>query len=406
MWEFLRHLFSPEFPAHGSSYFWRPGIVGLHVTSDLLLALASFSIPASLLTLLQRRPDWAFPRFFLLLSAFLLSCGVTHLINILVIWQPVYRLEGAFKLLTAVLSVATAFVLVRLLPQMTALPSPAELRATNDALEHQVQEGKEAERRVREANAALEERVHQRTAALERVQQDLGSFSQAASYELREPLRQVAEATRLLEQRYRGRLGDEADKYIQHALRGTLQMQRLLDELVRYSRVDSTELRLQQVEAKAVVAEVLHQLHLRIRESGAMISAENLPRLRTDPTALTYLLQNLIANAIQYRSVDPPRIVVTAQKQASAWLFAVSDNGRGIDAADQEEIFLPLTRLPGQGTPGTGLGLATCRRLVTKLGGRLWVESQPGEGATFFFTLPLAGEPGLDRQAVVSKPGL
>lgn len=173
MLEFLKGLFQSDFLPHGVCYRWSPGVVWLHVVSDLLIALAYYFIPFALIYIVRSRRDLVFPWMFWLFGVFILACGTTHLMNVWVIWNPVYRLDGAIKLVTALASVPTAILLMRLAPTVIALPSPEQLRAANTELEREIAERKAAEARVRELNAALEQRVADRTRQLQAANEQL-----------------------------------------------------------------------------------------------------------------------------------------------------------------------------------------------------------------------------------------
>ena len=226
--------------------------------------------------------------------------------------------------------------------------------------------------------------------ALKRSNAELEQFAYVASHDLQEPLRTVSSYIQLLARRYRGKLDDDADEYIRFAVDGATRMKRLIGDLLDYSRVSTRGLNLVPTDVQAVLENVLRSLELAIRESGAEIStAAPLPVVLGDEGQLEQLLQNLIDNAIKFRGPQAPRIHVSAERQGAHCLFRVKDNGIGIDPQYFERIFVIFQRLHGSHEyPGTGIGLATARRIVERHGGRLWVDSTPGQGTTFSFTLP------------------
>jgi PAS domain S-box-containing protein len=257
-----------------------------------------------------------------------------------------------------------------------------------------ITERKRAEGELARYRAHLEELVLQRTEDLGRSNRDLEQFAYVASHDLQEPLRAVAGFVSLLRQRYQGRLDEKADTYIDAAIDGATRMQTLIGDLLSYSRVGTKGRALEPTGARASLNDALTNLRASLEESGAVLHVEPLPSVRADGVQLTQLYQNLIANAVKFRSDQPPEIGVGARREQEAWLFWVRDNGIGIDPQYAERIFLIFQRLHTRTKyPGTGIGLAICKRIVERHGGRIWVESQPGQGATFYFTLPDKGEP-------------
>jgi len=389
MLEFLRALFSADFMPHGQCFLWRPEVLWLHVVSDGLIAGSYFTIPFGLAYLVRRRRDLAFHWMFWLFAAFIFACGTTHVMSIYTLWTPVYRLEGLIKAFTGLVSVGAAIAMVPMIPQALALPRPSELQLANDALAREVSERKEAEDQVRKLNEELELRVRARTAELERSNKELEQFAYVASHDLQEPMRMVTTFTQLLARQYQGQLGADADQFIGFALSGASRMQTLIADLLEYSRSDRPEVnQTTVVNATDAVKAAVDNLKGLIAETGATVVFGELPELRASRTQLIQLFQNLIGNGIKYRRDVPPRIEVAATRDGSYWVFSVTDNGVGIAPAYQEKIFNLFQRLHGRDVPGTGLGLAICRKIVQSHGGRLWVESEPGQGSRFSFSLP------------------
>jgi two-component system, chemotaxis family, sensor kinase Cph1 len=243
-----------------------------------------------------------------------------------------------------------------------------------------------AERQVEQAAAAL----RQANAELARSNAELEQFAYAASHDLQEPLRMVASFTKLLQDRYRGRLDSQADEYIHFAVDGALRMQRLVTDLLAYSRVGRGQ-PLRETSCEEAFDRALQNLHEAVREAGAAVTRTPLPRIKGDPTQLVQLFQNLIGNAIKFRAGVPPAIHVSARRspKRGEWLFQVRDNGIGIAPQYLERIFVMFQRLHTQQEyPGSGIGLTVCRKIVDRHGGRIWAESEPGKGSSFFFTLP------------------
>ncbi|HLI27393.1 MAG TPA: PAS domain S-box protein [Chloroflexota bacterium] len=257
------------------------------------------------------------------------------------------------------------------------------------AIVRDITDRKRAEQQLKQTAAALA----QQTVELARSNAELQQFAYVASHDLQEPLRMVASYTQLLARRYRGQLGPEADEFIAFAVDGAQRMQRLINDLLAYSRVGTQGRPLEPVDCGRVVDQVLADLGAAIAESGAVITREPLPVVRADPSQLGQVFQNLLSNAIKFHGTAPPRIHVGAAREGDEWRLWVRDNGIGIAPEYAERIFVIFQRLHTQQEyPGTGIGLAICKKIVERHGGRIWVESAPGAGATFYFTLPAVEE--------------
>jgi len=201
----------------------------------------------------------------------------------------------------------------------------------------------------------------------------------------------VTSYVQLLAQRYQGQLDSEAQEFIGYAVEGAQRMKALIDDLLAYSRVNIRERLVVPTDSGAVLQQTLQNLHIQIAESGATVTADPLPTVSTDRMQLGLLWQNLLSNALKFRGQEPPRVHVSARRQGNEWVFSVRDNGIGMEPRHTERIFQMFQRLhTRQEYPGTGIGLAICKKIVERHGGRIWVESEPGQGTTFFFTLPAA----------------
>jgi light-regulated signal transduction histidine kinase (bacteriophytochrome) len=197
----------------------------------------------------------------------------------------------------------------------------------------------------------------------------------------------------LLERRYKHQLDADADKFIKFAVEGAAYMEQLINDLLAYSRVSSAAKPFQPTDMQAVLSKVLAILQHPIAESGAVITSDPLPAVTADETQMTQLLQNLIANAIKFRSDRRPEIHLSARREDDGWTFAVRDNGIGIEKQYWDQIFVIFQRLhTRQKYPGTGIGLAICRKIVERHGGRIWLDSTPGQGTTFCFSIQRQGD--------------
>jgi two-component system, sensor histidine kinase and response regulator len=228
-------------------------------------------------------------------------------------------------------------------------------------------------------------------AALERSNADLEQLAYVASHDMQEPLRMIASYLQLIERRYGDQLDADGHEFIGYAVDGAKRMQALINDMLAYSRVATKGRALAPVESAAIMKVVREHLRLAIEEAGAEIEQGELPRVHGDAAQLVQLLQNLVSNAIKFRGASPPRIRIDCTSDADGWCFSVRDNGIGIAPEHSERIFGMFERLHARSAyPGTGIGLALCKRIVERHGGRLWVEPAEGGGSVFRFTLPRA----------------
>jgi len=242
-------------------------------------------------------------------------------------------------------------------------------------------------RDITERNRTVET-LKETLAELARVNAELEQFAYVASHDLQEPLRMVSSYTQLLARRYQGRLDADADEFIAFAVDGANRMQSLINDLLAYSRVGTRSRKLEPADLAAAFAQALANLKAAIDESGAVVTHDSLPTLRADKTQMAQLFQNLIGNAIKFHGAEPPRIHVTAAQEGDEWTFSVHDNGIGIDPQHGERVFTLFHRLHGRNEyPGTGIGLAICKKTVERHGGRIWLESELGKGSAFYFTI-------------------
>ncbi|MHC4513049.1 MAG: sensor histidine kinase [Planctomycetota bacterium] len=240
---------------------------------------------------------------------------------------------------------------------------------------------------ITERKRAKEERAHY-TRELARSNADLEQFAYVASHDLQEPLRMVASFCTLLAERYRGKLDADADDFIGFAVEGATRMQALIEGLLQYSRVARRGGGFEPTACEVVLEQATANLETLIVENGAIVTHDPLPTVQADRSQLVQLFQNLIGNAVKFHGEQPPRVHVGAQREEDGWTFFVRDNGIGIEPRFGERVFEIFQRLHERDRyPGTGVGLSICKRIVEHHGGRIWVESQLGKGATFFFTL-------------------
>jgi light-regulated signal transduction histidine kinase (bacteriophytochrome) len=231
-------------------------------------------------------------------------------------------------------------------------------------------------------------RARQAEEELRRSNEQLRRFSYVVAHDLKEPMRAVSSYAQLLQQRYQDRLDEDADSFIGFIIEGVGRMNTFIQDMLRYSQTSDAQLERRMTSLEAVLSWALMEVQAAVQETGARVTHDPLPELCLDGMRMSQVLANLIGNAIKYRAEEPPRIHVSAAEQDSQWVVSVRDNGVGIDPRYQDQIFVLFKRLHGRDTPGSGVGLAICKDIVERHGGRIWVESEPGRGSTFSFSLP------------------
>ena len=245
---------------------------------------------------------------------------------------------------------------------------------------------------LRDSYAELErtkEDLERKSQELARSNDDLKEFAYAASHDLQEPLRIIRGYVQLLAKRYKGKLDADADDFIKYAVEGVGRMQRLIKDLLEYSRLGITGETLKPSECTELVERALANLQVAIQESGAEVTYDPLPAIAVDPSQLSRVFQNLIGNAIKFHGGVAPRVHISSERRGEEWVFSVRDNGIGMDPDQSERIFMIFQRLhTREEYDGTGIGLAICKKIVERHGGRIWVESEEGKGSTFYFTIP------------------
>ncbi len=247
-----------------------------------------------------------------------------------------------------------------------------------------------------ETLARVNQEVQQFAWMASRTAEELQDFAHVASHDLQEPLRMVTSYTQLLASRYADKLDEDAREFITFAVDGATRMQELIQELLAYSRAGGDVAMPEEVDCETILDRSLANLRASIEENDAIITRDPLPKVMGDETQLTQVFQNLIGNAIKYRRDRRPELHVSAQQEADRWRLSIRDNGIGMDPKHTERIFKVFQRLHGKGGkyPGTGIGLAICKKIIEQHYGRIWAESTPGQGSTFHFTLSAVGGHG------------
>ncbi len=224
---------------------------------------------------------------------------------------------------------------------------------------------------------------------LARSNADLKAFAHVVSHDLKEPLRIITGFLALLEKRYKDKLDKNGMEYIKFTVDSAKRMDELIKDILEYSQVGTKDKEFKRVDCSLVLSKAIFNLQVAIQESGAVVTHDNLPTVMADSALLTSLFQNLLGNAIKFHGAEAPKVYISAERKEAAWVFSVSDNGIGIDPQFQEQIFTAFRRLHTRDEyPGSGVGLATCKKIVEYHGGRIWVKSETGTGSTFYFTIP------------------
>ncbi len=376
MWEFTTQLFSSTgFEPHGHCYLWQSAILWLHVLSDLGIALAYYSIPLALFTFVAKRRDLAYPWMFVLFGAFIWLCGTTHLMNIWTTWHGTYRLEGVLKLLTAGVSVTTAALLWPLIPAAVALPRPAQLAQTNQALQ-------EEKCRLEAANTLLT--VTQNQLIESEKLAAIGQLAAKIAHEVNNPLASIKTSLAIVSKRLAP--GDRMKDNLQTIEEEIGRIARIMQQLLAVARPASDIVLLQ-------VNEVVQQLlqfvagELAVRQIESRLEfAEALPPIRMSHDQLKQVLLNLIKNA-QDAMPQGGTLRVTTTAQAGGLSLSIADTGSGIAPEHLGRIFEPFFTTKQQGE-GMGLGLSVSANIIKSFGGTIAVASQPGQGTVFRVFFP------------------
>ena len=299
-----------------------------------------------------------------------------------------------------------------------------ELQKAHDELETEVEEGTQAlqmsQAKVEEGTQALrmsQAKVEEREESIEaqnqaegtlketlnnlaRSNSELQQFAYVASHDLQEPLRMVTSYMQLLERRYKDKLDNDAKEFIAYAVDGAIRMKTLINDLLQYSRIETRANPFELTDIENMLKQTISNLEMAIKENNAVITHDALPHVIADSTQMVQLLQNLIENGIKFHSDKPPQIHIGAKQNENEWEFSVRDNGIGIDPQYFNRLFLIFQRLHSRDEyPGNGIGLAVCKRIIVRHGGKIWVESKVGEGSTFYFTIPIPlGESNKEAQ--------
>lgn len=375
-------LFDPaNLLPHGVCFQLKPDLIWLHVASDAVIAVSYFLIPAALVWFTHHRGrPLSFGWMLYLFAAFIVLCGISHVIEIVTIWHPLYYLQGYEKAATAAVSLMTALSIIPLVPKLLALRSPEELAEANERLLAEVQAREAAERELRLALQTTRQAV-----------QELEQFTYITSHDLQGPLRTMSGFAQLLMHRHRAKLDGDAAEFVDYIDKGSRQMQALIRDLLELTRVGRSSTGFERQPLRATLERALSALREPIAKSGARIHAGELPEIVANHGLIAQLLQNLIGNAIKFcRPGEVPQIEISIERQGAEWQLAVLDQGIGIPADQLQNVFAIFRRLhAAEAYEGTGIGLAICRKVARFHGGDISVTSDE-RGTRFLVRLPVA----------------
>lgn len=369
---------SQNFMPHGHCFLWQSDLLLLHVISDACIALAYYSIPVTLIYFVRKRKDLEFHWMFICFAIFILACGTAHLMEILTIWHPVYWLSGTIKAITALASIPTAFLLVKVIPLALALPSPSALKALNDQMAFEISERKQAELVLNEKNIELNQ-----------LNEDLEAFNYSVSHDLRAPLRSMDGFSLALLEDYDDKLDTDGKDALNRIRAASQHMGALIDDMLRLSHITRLEMKFEQMDLSVLTQKIAHTLSEETLGRSVEWVIEDGMQLKTDTALMSIVMQNLIENAWKYSSKTNKAIIrVGTSERDGSKVFFVADNGAGFNMAHSNRLFTAFQRLHQTSDyPGTGIGLTIVKRIIGRLGGEIWVDAKEGAGATFYFNV-------------------
>ncbi|MBX2900627.1 MAG: two-component sensor histidine kinase [Cyclobacteriaceae bacterium] len=376
-------LFSTSlWPARWHCGTWTPLHGWTYIISDLIIWLSYFAIPGILVFFYLRKgrsEGVPFHKIFLLFVGFILACGLTHLIDAAIFWWPAYKLSALLRLATAGISLFTVFALIKVIPDVLMLKTPAhfeklvqertrDLQLLNEQLQREINEKKKKDETLFQTN------------------QELLAFSYSVSHDLRTPLRSIHGFSRALLEDYSDKLDESGQDFLNRIARASSRMGELIDDLLKLSRISRNELVVEDVNLSGMVEEVVATNINQKPGMRASFDIQNHIMVEADRKLLKIAIENLIDNAIKYSSKNPSPVIQFG-KLPHREVFFVSDNGAGFDMKFKDKLFGAFQRLHEGEFEGSGIGLATVKRIVSRHGGEIWAESVEGKGATFYFTL-------------------
>ncbi|GAB3528763.1 hypothetical protein GCM10027443_07170 [Pontibacter brevis] len=400
---------------HGHCYFWKPEILWLTVGGDALTAAAYYSIPLMLFYFAKTRQDLAHRHVFFLFAAFILLCGTTHVLDIWTAWVPTYRLAGVVKMVTGLVSIATAVVLYKSIPAMLAIPSNVQLEAANRQLKQEIEEREKAQAELNRAKDELEKRVQERTAELYkvnldleaeieerkkaqkalldrnhdlvRINGDLDSFVYCASHDLKSPVSNIEGLLLALREEMEAPDG-EVEPIMKRLETSVHKINRTIQDLSDVSKIQrraENEI-MEEIQFGKLLGEVLGSIQNMVQESGVKVITDfsRQPSVWFVPQHLQSILQNLLTNAIKYRSPERDSYVKLSTAETEEYVvLTVEDNGIGIDLAKHRKKIFSLFKRLHDHVEGSGVGLYVIKRIIDNYEGKIEVQSEVNKGTTF-----------------------
>ncbi len=387
MMDLITAIFSADgFIPHGHCYLWQPGVLWLHVISDAFIVLAYYSIPFTLLYFVRQRKDLEFHWMFIFFAIFILACGTTHLMEIWNVWHPTYWLTGGIKAITALASIPTAFLLIKLVPVMLGLPSPSKLKRINEQLASEIVERQN-----------IEQHLYQKNIELENANLAKDRFLASMSHELRTPLNAIIGFTGTLLMKLPGPLTADQDKQLHTIQISAYHLLSLINDLLDVAKIEAGQVELQMapVICQDVINEVRETMRALVAQKGLTLDVDmpsGATSVNTDQRALKQILLNLVNNSVKF--TDAGKIMIQMdqrfEKEYAITRLKVIDTGIGIRPADQSKLFQAFAQLDSGSTrrhEGTGLGLYLSKKLSHLINGNLSFESEYGKGCTFTLEL-------------------
>jgi two-component system, chemotaxis family, sensor kinase Cph1 len=387
----VEEFFRSAFDTVGFKPLWQRGAwttahMWLHIAADLTISAAYLLIPIILVHNIRKHPGVPYTSLFWLFAAFISAAALTHLLDAAMFWWPAYRLTGLVKAGTAVISLATALVLIPVAPRAMAFRKPVDLQ-------REITQRRRTELELRQVHAQLEGVIEQRTTELASKNEELEQFLNTVSHDLKSPVVTCQGLAGILREDIQAGRTEETLDTINRIDRSVARMRQLIDDLLHLSRIGKVRFELADVDTLSIVRSICDEYKNRLEKIGALLQIEsNLPSVHADAHWLTEVFENLITNAIKYGCDNPhPSIKIGCITDEREHRFYVRDNGSGIDPAHHAQVLEPFRRLRSD-KEGSGMGLAIVVRIIKMHSGRIWIESQPGQGATFWIALP-AGVP-------------
>lgn len=377
--DLLKQLFSNEFMPHGMCYMWKPGLLWLHVASDALIFLAYTSIPITLLYLLKLRSDLIFSKVMVLFGAFVLLCGFTHLIAIWNVWNGTYWFSGSVKGLTALVSIATALMLWKLVPTLKSIPTVENLQQEIEKRTYAEQEAKHFAGQLSEQSVKLTE-----------SNEKLKTFAYASSHDLKSPLRGILQLTNWIKEDLNSNdtpLPENTKQHIDLLQKRVTRMEQLLDDLLVYSKAEKTGNELSEINCQQTLSEIFDLLSQ--NKSITLHLDNSLPSFTTILTPFTQVVRNLLDNAIKHNDKNDAQVWVGCSLQGDYYQFTIEDNGSGVPPENYEKITDAFTTLkPKDQVEGSGLGLAIIKKTLASLGAAMDFSRSEHGGLKVSFSWP------------------